>query len=67
MKTIILHAFGVWLIFAGLYSVEYVMDGSFSISWIQVSILFGISALLLAVTAYLTGRLSKERIVTTIA
>ncbi len=53
-------------LFAGLYGAGYVMGGSFIISWIQVGILFGISALLLAVTAYLTGRLSRERIVTTI-
>ena len=53
-------------LFAGLYGAGYVMGGSFAISWIQVGILFGISALLLAVTAYLTRRLSRERIVTTI-
>ena len=53
-------------LFAGLYGAGYVMGGSFAISWIQAGILFAISALLLAVTAYLTKRLSKERIVTTI-
>jgi len=53
-------------LFAGLYGAGYVMGGSFAVSWTQVGILFGISALLLAVTAYLTKRLSKERIVTTL-
>jgi len=53
-------------LFAGLYGAGYVMGDSFAVSWIQVGFLFGISALLLAVSAYLTRRLSKERIVTTI-
>ena len=53
-------------LFAGLYGAGYVMGGSFAVSWIQVGFLFGASAILLAVSAYLTRRLSKERIVTTI-
>jgi len=53
-------------LFAGLYGVGHMIGSSFVISWIQVGIVFGISALLLAVTAYLTKRLSRERIVTTI-
>lgn len=39
---------------------------SLAIPWAYVGILFAISVLLLATTAYLTKRLSKERIVTTI-
>jgi len=53
-------------LFAGLYGAGYVMGGSFAVSWIQVGFLFGASVILLAVSAYLTRRLSKERIVTTI-
>ena len=53
-------------LFAGLYGAGYVMGGSFAVSWIQVGFLFGGSVILLAVSAYLTRRLSKERIVTTI-
>ncbi len=53
-------------LFAGLYGVGRMVGSSFAISWIQVGILFAISVFLLAVTAYLTKRLSKERIVTTI-
>lgn len=53
-------------LFAGLYGAGYVMGGSFTVSWIQVGFLFGGSVILLAVSAYLTRRLSKERIVTTI-
>jgi len=52
--------------FTALYGSVYMIGTSFAISWTHVGILFGISALLLAVTAYLTRRLSKERIVTTI-
>jgi len=53
-------------LFAGLYGAGYVMGSSFAVSWIQVGFLFGASVILLAVSAYLTRRLSKERIVTTI-
>ena len=52
--------------FAALYGSGYMTSSSLAISWTYVGILFGISALLLAVTAYLTKRLSRERIVTTI-
>jgi len=53
-------------LFAGLYGVGRMVGNSFAISWIQVGILFAISVFLLAFTAYLTKRVSKERIVTTI-
>jgi len=53
-------------LFAGLYGAGYVMGGSFAISWTHVGILFVISVLLLTITAYMTKRLSKERIVTTL-
>jgi len=42
------------------------IQATITTSWTQVGILFAISLLLLAVTAYLTKRLSKERIITTI-
>jgi len=50
--------------FAALYAIGF--QATFTISWTQVGILFAISVLLLAVTAYITKGLSKERIVTTI-
>ena len=53
-------------LFADLYGVGRMVGSSFDISWIPVGILFAISVFLLAVTAYLTKHLSKERIVTTI-
>jgi len=52
--------------FAGLYGVGLSAKGSLAIPWAYVGILFAISMLLLAITAYLTKRLSKERIVTTL-
>jgi len=50
--------------FTALYAIGF--QATFTISWTQVGILFAISVLLLAVTAYITKGLSKERIVTTI-
>ncbi len=50
--------------FAAIYAIG--LQSTFTISWILVGILFAISALLLAITAYLTSYLSKEGIVTTI-
>jgi len=42
------------------------IQATITTSWTHVGILFAISAFLLAITAYLTKGLSKERIVTTI-
>ena len=50
--------------FSALYAIGF--QATFTSSWIHVGILFAISALLLAITAYLTKGLSKERIITTI-
>ena len=50
--------------FAILFSLG--VQATFTSSWTQVGILFAISLLLLAITAYITKYLSKERIVTTI-
>jgi ABC-2 type transport system permease protein len=53
--------------FAALYGVGLSATTSLAIPWSYVGILFAVSVLLLVVTAYLTKRLSKERIVTTIS
>ena len=52
--------------FAALYGVGLSATTSLAIPWAYVGILFAISIILLATTAYLTKRLSKERIVTTL-
>ena len=52
--------------FAALYGVGLSATSSLAIPWSYVGILFIGSMLLLVITAYLTKRLSKERIVTTL-
>lgn len=53
--------------FVALYGVGLLSaTSSLAITWAYVGLLFAISILVLATSAYLTGRLSKERIVTTL-
>ncbi len=52
--------------FGLLYGSGYAVGSDFSVSWLQVLLPFGISALLLVLSAFLVRRLNKERIVTTI-
>jgi len=53
-------------LFALLYSVGYMMGESFAITWMHVGILLAAGLLLLLIVTYLVGRLSRERIVTTL-
>lgn len=52
--------------FGGLYSIGLSAGSDIVISWIYVFALLASSVIILALTCYLTSRLSKERIVTTL-
>lgn len=53
-------------VFGLLYGSGYAIGSSFTVSWLQVLIPFGVSILMLLVSGFLVRHLNKERIVTTI-
>jgi ABC-2 type transport system permease protein len=53
-------------LFAAIFGSGFALAGNFNVTWIHTGIVFGISLLLTGIATWLTGYLSRERIVTTI-